>query len=309
MTFQVVLTEEIHPAGRRLLEEIAQVDVAPALDEETLAAALRTAEAVVLRARGRLTRRVLARAERLRIIGRYGAGLDNIDLPAAEELGIRVVNTPGANSQSVAEHALACLLALARGLLDQDRAVRAGDWEHRNRVPGKELAGSLLGIVGLGEIGRRVAELCRDGVGMHVAYYDTVRRPEAETSLAAVRMELPELLRAADVVSVHVPLTPGTANLIDRAALGLLKPTAYLLNLARGGVVDELALADALDEGRLAGAAVDVFGAEPPPPDHPLLHCQRALLTPHSAALTEQAGRRVSVALATAVRSELRRHP
>lgn len=291
----VLLTEDIHPSGRALLADRAEVRLASAQDEETLCREVADVDAIVLRARGRITARVMDAAPRLRVIGRHGVGVDNVDVDAATERGIVVLNTPGANVVSVAEHVLAGILALARRLLAADRAVRSGDWEQRDRQRGWELTGGTLGVIGMGAIGQQVARMCRAAFEMQVLYMDAVPRPEVEAELEARRVALEELLRQADVVTIHVPLLPSTHGMIGRRELAMMKPSALLANTARGGVVDEGALADALGAGALGGAFIDVFEREPPAPQNPLLGCELTILTPHSAAITEQASRRMAM--------------
>jgi D-3-phosphoglycerate dehydrogenase len=304
----VLLSEPIHAEGRRILAEIADVRVAAGTDEDALARELAAADALVLRARGRVGPATFANAARLKVIARYGAGVDNVDLAAAREHGVVVVNAPGANSRSVAEHAVACLLALARRLPEHDRAVRSGDWAARDRGGTRELHGMTLGVVGLGHVGLTVAQMCSLGLGMQVLYADP-GVPAPPPGLAARRTSLDRLVATADAVTLHLPLTAATAGLLDAARIALMKPTAYLVNTSRGGLIDEHALAAALRGGRLAGAALDVFGSEPPCPSHPLLDCPGTLLTPHAAALTEDADRRVAVTVARDVAAVLAGKP
>jgi D-3-phosphoglycerate dehydrogenase len=304
----VLLTEEIHASGRALLERDAEVRLAPALDEDSLCDAAADVDAIVLRARGHVTARIMDAAPRLRVIGRHGVGVDNVDVGAATERGIQVLNTPGANVISVAEHVLAGMLTLARHLFSADRAVRTGDWGQRDRELGWELTGGTLGVIGMGAIGQEIARMCRVAFGMVVVYVDPVPRPEIETALGARRVGLDDLLRMADVVTLHVPLVPATRGLIGQRQLMKMKRTAFLINTARGGVVDEHALAAALHANHLAGALVDVFECEPPGARHPLLGCERVILTPHSAAMTDQASRRMALVVED-ILSVLAGHP
>lgn len=295
MSFHVVLSEDIHPEGRRLLEQQAAVTVAPAPDDAALGRALAGADGLILRSGSRVTARMLDEAPRLRVIGRHGAGLDNIDLPAAAARDVRIVYTPHANTISVAEYTVACLLALLRHLLDLGRAVRSGDWQARDRLLGTELNGRIAGIIGMGAIGRQVASILRNGFGMRIRYADPVPVPLAETDLGAERTDLRQLLATADVICVHVPLTLGTHQLLNAEALARLRPTSVVVNMSRGAVLDEAALVAACDSGLLAGAALDVFSEEPLPASSPLTACERILLTPHSAAMTVDSARRMSL--------------
>ncbi|MDR7587822.1 MAG: hydroxyacid dehydrogenase [Armatimonadota bacterium] len=294
---RVLLTEPIHPDGLALLQQSADVTVLPAPEPEAVRAALADADAVVVRL-VRLRAEEIDAAPRLRVIGRHGVGVDNVDLAAATRRRIPVVYTPGANAVSVAEHTLALLLAVARRLVDLDRAVREGRWQARDEIWGIELAGRTAGVVGVGAVGREVARRCR-ALGMRVLGYDPY---VAEMPEGVERAEsLDDLLRQCDVVSLHVPLRPDTRHLIGRRELAILRPGSVLINTSRGAVVDEGALAEALADGRLAGAGLDVFGTEPPPPDHPLLRAPRAVLTPHAASHTGEALRRMAVAVAEQV--------
>jgi D-3-phosphoglycerate dehydrogenase len=293
--FHVVLSADIDRAGRRLLEEHARVTVAAASDEPSLTHAVADADGLIMRANGRVTEAVLAAAPRLKVIGRHGVGLDNIDLAAAAARGIQVVYTPQANTVSVAEHTVASILAVVRHLARHDLAIRGGDWAARDRMLGTELCGRTAGIVGMGHIGARVAAILHDGFGMSILYSDPRRRAGLEQQLGMRPVPVEQLLAESDVVSLHVPLTAETEGLLNARAIGLMRRSAVLVNVSRGGVVDEQALIDAIDGGRLAGAALDVFVDEPLPADHPLISCERILLTPHSAAMTADAARRMSL--------------
>jgi phosphoglycerate dehydrogenase-like enzyme len=286
VSFHIVLSEDIHPAGRHLLEQQATATVAPATDDAALRCALANADGLILRSASRVTARMLDAAPRIRLIGRHGAGLENIDLREAAARGVRVAYTPHANTTAVAEHTVACLLALLRHLLALGRAARSGDWQARNCLLGTELSSRVAGIVGVGAIGRRVASILARGFGMRILYADPLRAPVAETDLGAERTALRQLLSAADVVCLHVPLTADTRQLLDAAALARLRPTSVLVNTSRGAVLDEAALVAACDTGQLTGAALDVFSEEPLPASSPLVACERILLTPHSAAMT-----------------------
>lgn len=287
--YQFLLTEPIHEAGVRVLEAEGAVRLARGTDEETLIAELQDVDGAVLRARGRLTRRVLASAPRLRVVGRHGVGVDNIDLDAATELGIQVVNTPHAVTQGVVEHTVALMLDVSKRISYADRRTRAGDWDVRYRLSGRELRGRTLGVIGFGRIGRRVAQACQRGFGMRILYSDVTPAPELEAELGARRVGLEELLQSAEYITVHVPLLPETERLIGEREFRLMRPDALFFNCARGAVVDEAALYRALREGWIAGAGIDVFEQEPTPPDNPLLGLDNIVVTPHSATATEEA--------------------
>jgi len=310
MTPRILLTEPIAAAGLDLLRTVGEVHIAHVTDPAALAAGpLATADALVVRS-SPVTAGMLESARRLRVVGRHGAGLDGIDLAAAERLGIPVVSTPGANADSVAEFVLLAALALARQLPAAVAALARGAFAAGRSLPGSVvaagltgtmLAGRTLGVVGLGAIGRGVATRAR-GLGMTVLGYDVA----AAAAPAGVRLvSLDDLLRDSDVVSLHVPQTPATTGLIGAAALARMRPDALLVNTARAGVVDRTAVLAALDAGRLRGYAVDVFAPEPPDPDDPLLRHPRVLATPHMAAMTHDALDAMAVAVARGVIAHL----
>jgi D-3-phosphoglycerate dehydrogenase len=274
-----------------------------ALPGEALAAALVDFDAVIVRSMTRITRESLARADRLRVIGRAGVGVDNIDVDAATERGIAVLNAPSGNTISAAELTLALLLALVRRIPAADLSMKRGEWD-RKSFKGIELYGKTLGLVGAGRIGGEVARRAR-GFGMRVVAYDPYLSEERARAAEIDLAPLDEVLARADVLSLHTPLTDATRSLIDAAALARLRPGAYIVNAARGGVVDEGALHDALASGHLAGAALDVFEAEPLPPDHPLRRLDNVVMTPHLGAATEEAQQNVAVEIAEAVRDAI----
>ena len=226
-------------------------------------------------------------------------GVDSVDVTYATSRGIPVLYTPAANAESVAEHTLGMMLAVSKMILLGDRAQRNGDFQSRTRLIGFELYGKTLGIVGAGRVGSRVARMCRAALDMHVIAYDPFLSAD-DARLRGVELvpDLSILLQEADYVSLHAPLTPETQALIGPRELNLMKPTAILVNCARGGIVDEEALATALLEGQIAGAAVDVWQQEPPPQDHPLFALENVIVSPHMAAHTEEAMIRMATTLA-----------
>jgi phosphoglycerate dehydrogenase-like enzyme len=279
---RILVNAVLNPEGLRCLEEAGyETVIVPEADVEGSHAAARDCVGMVANASLILDDRFFQSCPRLKVVGRMGVGYDTVDVAAAARHGVRVVNTPLAIIEPVAEHAVMLLLALARRLLPGDRAVREGRWREPGNMPGPELKGKVLGLVGFGNTGRRVAEIASLGIGMRIVYHDLVERPDAEKALGARRLPLDEVLSASDFVSVHVILGPATRNLIDARALGLMKPGAFLVNLARGPVVDEAALVDALRSGRLAGAGLDVYQVEPPGKSNPLLSLPNVVLTPH----------------------------
>ena len=226
--------------------------------------------------------RVIEALDGLRAITRFGAGLDNVDVEAATRVGVRVTYVPGASVEEVSDHTIAMLFALARHLPALDAAVRRGEWAIPADLPFRRLRGQTLGIVGVGRIGGVVARKAK-ALGLEAVAFDPYASDAALAELGVESLPLDELLARADHVSVHAPLTPETHHLIGARELALMKPTATLVNVARGGLVDQAALAEALAAGRIAGAGVDVQEREPPPPDEPLLSLPNAILTPHVA--------------------------
>ena len=262
------------------------------LPRAELLARLPDYDALVVRSQVKVDAEALAAGSRLVVVGRAGVGVDNIDLDAATRAGITVVNAPTANTIAAAEHTLALLYALVRHVPAADASMRGGEWQ-RARFMGHELRGQTLGIVGLGRIGMAIADRAR-AMEMELIGNDPYVTEEVAAQHAIRLLPLPELLARADAVTLHVPLTHATRGLVGARELALMKPSAVLVNVARGGVVDETALADALREGRLAGAAVDVFEKEPPT-DSPLLAAPNTVLTPHLGASTEEAQAKVAV--------------
>jgi len=304
---RVLVTDPLAPEGAAILKE-AGLDVLerPGLEPDQLRQALADCDALIVRSGTKVTADALADADRLKVIGRAGAGVDNIDLDAATRRGIVVMNTPGGNTVSACELTLAMMLALARRLPQADRRVKAGQWP-RKEFLGNELLGKRLGIVGLGRIGTEVARRAR-AFGMHVAACDPYVTAERAHRLEVKLLELDELLATSDVVTIHTPRSSDTAGLIDAAALGRVKQGVLLINCARGGIVDEAALADALRSGKVAGAALDVFEAEPPA-DSPLLAFDQVIATPHVGATTIEAQTNVAVQIAHQVAAALRGEP
>lgn len=226
--------------------------------------------------------------ETLKVIARHGIGVDNVDLPTATERGILVVNTPDAPTESTAEHAVALLLALAKQVAAGDRNLRGSANIPYSRLQGSEVRGRVLGVVGFGRIGRRVAEICGRGLQMRViAYSPHIDRVQTAALGIEAVSSLETLLDQADFVSLHPALTPKTVHLIGKSELARMKPTAFLINVSRGSIVDELALIDALEVGQLAGAAMDVFDPEPPSPDNPLFRLSNVVATPHISSFTD----------------------
>jgi len=248
-----------------------------------------------------VTAEVMARFPALRVIAKHGVGLDAIDVPAATSRGLPVVYTPGANALSVAEHALALILAVAKRLLPADRAVRADDFAYKFRGEFLELSGLTLGIVGLGRIGRDLARMAGLGLGMRVVAHSPSVPDELFRESGVQRIDLLELLARSDVVSLHAPARPGESPLMGASQLAAMKPGAILVNTARGSVVDEVALVEALTSGHLGGAGLDVFAEEPPRPDHPLFRLDNVVLSPHVGGSTDASLERMARGVAEQV--------
>ena len=278
-----------------MLRERAEVVVGDEPGSGALGETLPGAHAILLRT-ARMTAEDIGRAPNLKVIARHGVGVDNVEVEAASRRNVPVLITPRANLRSVAEHVFALALAVNRRLLASDRAVREARFTDRERLVGRELFGTTIGVIGLGRIGAEVARLAADGFGMRVLGYDPQLSPEQISGRNAEPVEtLAGVLGASDLVTVHVPLTGETRGLIGSEELASMRPGAVLIQASRGGVVDENALADSLRSGRLAGAGIDVYASEPPPEDHPFLGLDNVVLTPHTAALTEQAMRRMAL--------------
>lgn len=292
--------DELEPLHDPAHFELVEVN---GLKDDALADALADADAILVRSSTKITRASLARTSRLKIVGRAGVGVDTIDVDAATERGVAVLNAPAGNTVSAAELAFALLLSLVRRVAAADRSMRAGGWE-RSKFTGTELYGKTLGLVGVGRVGGDVARRAR-AFGMTVVAYDPFLPEQAARRLEVKLHELDDVLRSADVLSLHVPLTDRTAGMIGPVQLDLMKRGAVLVNAARGGVVDEVALLERLRDGRLGGAALDVFEQEPLPADHPFRSLENVVLTPHLGASTEEAQRNVALEIATAVRGAL----
>lgn len=276
-----------------------RVGLAPA----ELIEALRDCEGLVVRSETKVTAALMEEAPRLRVVGRAGVGVDNIDVPAATARGIVVMNAPDGNTITTAEHTLALLVALARRIPQANASLRAGRWE-RKRFIGVELQGKTLGVIGLGRIGRTVAARAR-GFGMNIIAFDPFVAPEQARDLELEIATLDELFARADFITVHTPLTAETRGLVGAQAFQKMKKGVRIINCARGGLVDERALLDAIKEGIVAGAALDVFEQEPPAADHPLLALEEVIATPHLGASTKEAQEGVAVTVAEQMRDYL----
>jgi D-3-phosphoglycerate dehydrogenase len=308
---KVVIAEEIAPSALDVLAEagLEAVNLAGS-PREALLDAIGEASALIVRSGTKVDAELMARAPKLEVVGRAGIGVDNIDLEEATRRGIVVVNAPQSNTLSAAEHTMALMLALCRRIPEANESVHRGEWK-RSAYVGMELADKVLGIVGLGRIGSLVAQRALS-FGMRLIAYDPYVSPERARQMSVELVDLDELCRKADVISIHLPKTPETVGLISEERLAKMKPTVRIVNTARGEIIDEHALARALEEGRIAGAAIDVFSTEPPPPDHPLLRAPNTILTPHLGASTaeaqDKAGKMIAEQVAAVLRGELVPH-
>ena len=296
------MTEPLAEKGLELLREKAQTDVRLGLSTEELVKLIGDYEALIVRSQTKVTAEVIEAGRKLVVIGRAGVGLDNIDVDAATRKGIVVVNSPMGNIVATAEHTIALMFALARHIPQACASVKAGGWERRKFV-GVELRGKVLGIIGLGRVGSEVARRAR-ALEMKVIGYDPFISPERAQSLGVELVSWEELFRRADFISLHVPLTPSTRNLIGERELSWVKPTVRIINTARGGLIDEEALCRALKEGRVAGVALDVFSSEPPI-DSSFLKFENVIATPHIGASTAEAQEIVGIDIANQVLSIL----
>jgi (S)-sulfolactate dehydrogenase len=301
---RIVITEFIDeralPALRArhdVLYDAQLVDDAPRLLKEAA-----SADAIIVRNRTQVRGDLLAALKQCRVVGRLGVGLDNIDVPACNARGMQVIPATGANALSVAEYVIASAMLLLRGAYQGTAAVSAGQWPRSALSNGRETAGKTLGLIGFGSIGQLTAKLAQ-GLGMQVVAFDAMMGADhAVFASSRVRsVALDELVASADVISLHVPLVDSTRNLFDARRIASMKKGAVLINTARGGIVDEVALAAALKSGALGGAAIDVFDTEPLPPSEHFKDCPNLLLTPHIAGVSAESNERVSFLIADKV--------
>jgi D-3-phosphoglycerate dehydrogenase len=294
---RVLVADKVSDAGIDILRAGGlEVDVKTGLKEDELVRAAAGCDAIMVRSATKVTAKVIEASPGLRLVGRAGVGVDNIDVEAATSRGVVVMNTPLGNVVSAAEHALALMFSLARNVPAADARMKAGGWD-KNLFTGVELSGKTLGVVGLGKIGSIVAKVAQ-ALSMRVAVHDPFLNPRRAEELGVALADLDSLLAEADFVTLHVPLSDSTRGLIGEPELARMKPTARLVNCSRGGVVDEAALAKALREKRIAGAALDVFGTEPLPQESPLRGAPGIVLTPHLGASTAEAQEKVAEDLA-----------
>ena len=295
--FTVIVTEPIHPSGINYLKnkDTEIVEMPPNSTERDLLRIVSKADALITRGGLKITKEVINASSRLKVIGVHGVGYDHIDLETVRNLGIRVFNTPTALTDTVAEMTIALMLALTRKIVSADKAIRAGDWARKYvDLIGIEIMGKNIGIIGLGRIGVAVAYRLK-AFKTNLTYFDVLDRSRFEDELNIKRVDLDNLLSESDIITVHLPLTPETRGMISYREFKLMKKEAYLVNTARGKIINQKALIESLKEGRIAGAALDVFEEEPIKPSNPLLQMDNVILTPHIGASSVEAMKRMAV--------------
>jgi len=306
MTHRVLVTDKVALSGLKPITEEDDFEISSIDDSASrqFVEALSTADALIVRSATTVTRELISLAEQLKAIGRAGVGVDNIDIPAATERGIAVFNAPGGNTVAAAELTIGLMLAVARKIPSADASLRLGRWD-RTAFRGVELWGKTLGLIGAGRIGGEVAVRCK-AFGMGVLAYDPYLTQQRAVEIGAQLVPLEDVLELADFISIHVPLTDETRDMVDADALRRMKSSAIVVNASRGGVVDEQALAAALIAGEIAGAALDVYKTEPLPEENPLLRAPNLVLTPHLGASTVEAQIGVATEVAERIRVMLR---
>jgi len=294
---KILVSESLSKQGVEILEKAGfTVHIKTKLSKEELIREIGQYDGVIVRSATKVTADLIAAAERLKVIGRAGSGLDNVDTQAATRRGIVVMNTPGGNTVTTAEHTMAMICAMTRQIPQATASMKARKWE-KDRFMGVELYNKTLGIVGIGQIGGYLAKLAQ-GMSMNVIAYDPYLAEERATKMGVEMVELAELFRRADIISLHTPLTAETRSLINAAAIQQMKPGVMIVNCARGGIVNEADLFQALKSKRVAAAAFDVFEDEPVSPDHPLLTLENFICSPHIGAATGEAQENVAIGIA-----------
>ncbi|TAN41276.1 MAG: phosphoglycerate dehydrogenase [Nitrospirae bacterium] len=293
---KVLVSDNISPKGIEILRNAGlSVDVKTGLKPDELKAIIGEYHALVVRSATKATADIIEAAKNLKVIGRAGSGLDNVDKTAASKQGIVVMNTPGGNTITTAEHTIAMIFSIARKIPQANSSMAAGQWE-KKKFMGSELFNKTLGVIGLGNIGTEVARRAQ-GLGMVVIAYDPFLSEEKAQSLGVEKMEIPELIKRSDFITVHTPLTNETKNVINKKSIGTMKDGVYIINCARGGIINEKDLYEALESGKVAGAALDVFEKEPPE-NNPLVGHEKVVCTPHLGASTQEAQENVAIAVA-----------
>ncbi len=294
---KVFITDPIAQDGIDILKEAGlDVEERLGLSPDELKEVIHEADGLVIRSNTKVTEDLLDHAKRLKVVGRAGTGLDNVDIPACNKRGVVVMNTPGGNTNSAAEHAIAMLMSVTRNIPQATASMKAGKWE-KKKFMGQEVAGKILGIIGSGRIGSIVAQLAQ-GLKMKVIAFDPHINPEIAEKVGFELVSLDDLLAKADYISLHTPLTDETRGMVNKEMIGKMKDGVFIINCARGGIVNEQDLHDALVSGKVAGAALDVFEKEPTTLENPLLSLDNFICTPHLGASTREAQENVAVAVA-----------
>jgi D-3-phosphoglycerate dehydrogenase len=294
---KILVSDSLSKQGVELLEKAGfTVVVKTKLGKDELFREIKDVDGLIVRSGTKVTAELIEAAERLKVVGRAGSGLDNVDTPAATRRGIVVMNTPGGNTVTTAEHTMSMICAMSRRIPQATASVKAGKWE-KEKFMGVELYNKVLGIIGVGQIGGHLTKLAQ-GIGMQVVAYDPYLSEERAQKMGITILELDELFRRADIISIHTPLTPETRGIINAQAIAKMKPGVMIVNCARGGIVHESDLVEALKSKRVAAAAFDVFEEEPVKPDHPLLSLENFICTPHIGASTTEAQENVAVGIA-----------
>lgn len=296
--YRVLVSDNVHEQGIELLRkrELFLVDVKIGLPPDELARIIGDYHGLVIRSATKVTADLIRSASQLKVIGRAGSGLDNVDVAEATRKGIVVMNTPGGNAMATAEHTLTMIMAACRHIPHAVHSMKLGKWE-KKKFQGSEVTGKTLGVIGLGKVGSLVAKRASKGLKMNVLGYDPVTTPEAASQMGAKLTPLDDIIRKSDVISIHTPLSPETRNMLNAASFEKMKSGVIVVNCARGGLIDEQALLDALESGKVAAAALDVY-AETPPGDNPLVMHPRVVATPHLGASTVEAQINVATAIA-----------
>jgi len=300
---RVLVSDNISNKGVDILKNAGlQVDVKVGLKPEELKSIIKDYHALVIRSATKVTSEIISHAENLKVIGRAGSGLDNVDRVAASKQGIVVMNTPGGNTITTAEHTIAMLFAVSRKIPQANASMAAGKWEKKKFI-GVELYNKTLGILGLGRIGTEVARRCQ-GMGMNIIAYDPFMSDEKAEEIGIEKLEISEIYKRADFITIHTPLTAETKFMINKKTISSMKDGVYIINCARGGIINEKDLLDALNSGKVGGAAMDVFEKEPPE-DNPLVGHEKVVCTPHLGASTKEAQENVAIAVAEQIRDYL----
>ena len=305
--FKILVADPLAKEGVDALKTFAEVDVKTGLDKEAIKAIIGNYDAIAVRSETKVTAEIIDAGKKLQVIGRAGVGVDNVDLDAATRNGVLVVNAPTGNTISAAEHTIGLMLALARHIPQANQKLRAGEWK-RKEYMGTEIRNKTLGVIGLGNVGSEVAKRAI-GLSMHIIAYDPFVSVDVAKNLGVKMVSMDELLKESDFITLHLPLSANTKGLLGEKEIAKMKPSVRIINCARGGIIDEELLYKAVQEGKVAGAAVDVFTKEPATADNPLLKSEKIIVTPHLAASTTEAQISASTDIAEEIIAALKGDP